>query len=244
LIKVIFFDLDETLYDYGSIRKLANQKVAKLVEKLGLIGSNTFIQTLRQITKEFYDKYHGLPELFDRKTRFREVFKVLNLDVEDKVVVRLADEYWNFVFQRIKPYPDVVPILEVLKKEGYRLGIISDGLIDVQLNRIRALKLEKYFDIFTFSEEVGKNKPALEIFQLALKKANCEASEAIMVGDNVKTDIAGANRIGMISIWIRRGIFKDIEPNNQLETPNYTIYTLNELTDILKQIKTDNMPSF
>ncbi|MHA1833632.1 MAG: HAD family hydrolase, partial [Candidatus Baldrarchaeia archaeon] len=144
----------------------------------------------------------------------------------------------NFVYQRIKPYPDVVPVLEFLKKRGYRLGIISDGLIDVQLNRIRALKLEKYFDMFTFSEEVGKNKPALEIFQLALRKANCSPSEAVMVGDNVKTDIVGANRIGMISIWIRRGIFKNVEPDNQFEVPNYTIYILNELIDILNNITT------
>lgn len=236
LIKVVFFDLDETLYDYGSVRKTANQRVAELVEKLGIISSDVFIRTLRRITKEFYEKYQGLPALFDRKTRFREVFKALNIDVSEEIVTRLADEYWNFVYQRIKPYPDVVPVLEFLKKRGYRLGIISDGLIDVQLNRIRALKLEKYFDMFTFSEEVGKNKPALEIFQLALRKANCSPSEAVMVGDNVKTDIAGANKIGMISIWIRRGIFKNVEPDSQLETPNYTIYTLNELIDILNNI--------
>ena len=236
LIKVVFFDLDETLYDYGSVRRIANQRVAELVEKLGIISSDVFIRTLRRITKEFYEKYQGLPALFDRKTRFREVFKALNIDVSEEIVTRLADEYWNFVYQRIKPYPDVVPVLEFLKKRGYRLGIISDGLIDVQLNRIRALKLEKYFDMFTFSEEVGKNKPALEIFQLALRKANCSPSEAVMVGDNVKTDIAGANKIGMISIWIRRGIFKNVEPDSQLETPNYTIYTLNELIDILNNI--------
>ena len=238
LIKVVFFDLDETLYDYGSVRRIANQRVAELVEKLGIISSDVFIRTLRRITKEFYEKYQGLPALFDRKTRFREVFKALNIDVSEEIVTRLADEYWNFVYQRIKPYPDVVPVLEFLKKKGYRLGIISDGLIDVQLNRIRALKLEKYFDIFTFSEEVGKNKPALEIFQLALRKANCSPSEAVMVGDNVKTDIAGANKIGMISIWIRRGIFKNVEPDSQLEAPNYTIYTLNELIDILNNITT------
>jgi len=238
LIKVVFFDLDETLYDYGSVRRIANQRVAELVEKLGIISSDVFIRTLRRITKEFYEKYQGLPALFDRKNRFREVFKALNIDVSEEIVTRLADEYWNFVYQRIKPYPDVVPVLEFLKKRGYRLGIISDGLIDVQLNRIRALKLEKYFDIFTFSEEVGKNKPALEIFQLALRKANCSPSEAVMVGDNVKTDIVGANRIGMISIWIRRGIFKNVEPDSQLEAPNYTIYTLNELIDILNNITT------
>jgi len=237
LIKVIFFDLDETLYDYGSVRKTANQRVAKLVEELGLTSSDVFIQTLRQITKDFYEKYQGLPVLFDRKIRFREIFKVLNIDVREEIIIKLAEEYWNFVYQHIKPYPDVVPVLEFLRNQGYKLGIISDGLIDVQLNRIKALKLEKYFDTFTFSEEVGKNKPALEIFQLALKKANCSPSEAMMVGDNVKTDIAGANKVGMTSVWIRRGIFKDLKPDNQFETPNYTIYTLDELDHILGNIK-------
>ncbi|MHA1834319.1 MAG: HAD family hydrolase, partial [Candidatus Baldrarchaeia archaeon] len=131
MIKVVFFDLDETLYDYGSVRKTANQRVAELVEKLGIVSSDVFIRTLRRITKEFYEKYQGLPALFDRKNRFREVFKALNIDVSEEIVTRLADEYWNFVYQRIKPYPDVVPVLEFLKKRGYRLGIISDGLIDV-----------------------------------------------------------------------------------------------------------------
>ncbi|MHA1722539.1 MAG: HAD family hydrolase [Candidatus Baldrarchaeia archaeon] len=237
MIKVIFFDLDETLYDYGSVRKAANQRVARLVEELELTSSDVFIQTLRRITKDFYEKYQGLPLLFDRKIRFQEVFKALNIDVSREIIVKLANEYWNFVYQQIKPYPDVVPVLELLRKQGYRLGIISDGLIDVQLNRIKALKLEKYFDTFTFSEEVGKNKPALEIFRLALRKTKCNPSEAIMVGDNVKTDIAGANKVGITSVWIRRGIFKDLEPNSELESPNYTIYNLNELIYILYKIR-------
>jgi len=237
LIKVVFFDLDETLYDYGSIRKVANQEVAKLVEKMGLTSSETFIQTLRQVTRKIYEKYRESPILFDRKYRFQEIFRVLNVDVDEEIVVRLVNEYWNYVYQRIKPYPDVIPVLKTLKAKGYRLGIISDGLVEIQINRLKALKLKEYFDTCTFSEEVGRNKPSPEIFQLALKRARCDPLEAVMVGDNVRTDIAGANRMGMISVWIRRGIFKDLEPDSPLEIPNYTIDNLKNLIFILNSIK-------
>lgn len=236
MIKVVFFDLDETLYDYGSIRKIANQKVARLVEKLGLVSSEAFIQTLRQVTRKVYEEYRESPILFDRKYRFREIFRVLDIDVDEKTVFRLVNEYWNFVYQCIKPYLDVIPVLKTLKTKGYKLGIISDGLIEIQTNRLKALNLQKYFDMCTFSEEIGQNKPSLKIFQMALKRAKCDPSEAVMVGDNVKTDIAGANKLGMVSVWIRRGIFKNVEPDNPIEIPNYTITDLNELISILNNL--------
>ena len=236
LIRAVFFDLDETLYDYGSIRKVANQEVAKLVEKMGLTSSETFIQTLRLVTREVYEKYRESPLLFDRKYRFKEIFRVLEIDVNEETVARLVNQYWNYVYQHIKPYTDVIPVLETLKAKGYKLGIISDGLVEIQINRVKALNLHKYFDTYTFSEEVGKNKPSSEIFQLALKRTRCKPSEAVMVGDNVKTDIAGANKVGMISVWVRRGIFKNIKPDNPIEIPNYTITDLNELISILDHL--------
>ena len=65
--------------------------------------------------------------------------------------------------------------------------------------------IRKYFDILILSAEEGVAKPDPEIFRRALERAGCEPDEAVMIGDRLDNDIIPAAKLGMKTVWVRRG---------------------------------------
>ena len=104
-----------------------------------------------------------------------------------------------------QPYPDALPALEALQTLGHPLGIIanqSPGLED----RLESWGLRDYFAVVASSAELGLAKPDPTIFRAALRMAQCEAENAVMVGDRLFNDIVPAHGLGMKTIWVRRGL--------------------------------------
>ena len=81
------------------------------------------------------------------------------------------------------------------------------------------------------SAEEGVAKPDKRIFEIALERANCKLEETAMVGDRLDNDIVPANEIGMYTIWIKRGNWKDAYPREELEQPDMTVESLSELCE-------------
>lgn len=78
----------------------------------------------------------------------------------------------------------------------------------------------KYIDVVVASAEEGVAKPDKRIFEIALERAGCKPEETVMVGDRLDNDIVPANEIGMITIWIKQGNWKDACPRETLEQPD------------------------
>lgn len=98
-------------------------------------------------------------------------------------------------------FPDTLATLKELKK-GYLLGIISDGRSDVQRGKLKACGILDLFDTVVISGDIGREKPAPEIFQKALDSLHVQAEESVYVGDIFLKDVIGAWRMGMKPIWI------------------------------------------
>lgn len=130
------------------------------------------------------------------------------------------------------PYSDAIPVLEELKSKGYRLGIIANQPLGSE-QRLAKWGLLPYFDVVAPSAELGVAKPDPAIFEWALTKAGCKAQNTVFVGDRLENDVAPANRLGMHSIRILRGLGAYHEPQSNDEIPEYTIRSLSELTDLL-----------
>ena len=79
------------------------------------------------------------------------------------------------------------------------------------------------------SAEEGVAKPDKRIFEIALERAECKPEEAAMVGDRLDNDIVPANAIGMFTIWIKQGNWKDACPREEPEQPDMTVESLTEL---------------
>ena len=104
-------------------------------------------------------------------------------------------------------------------------------LAGIQMRKIRQLGLAERVDFLVTSEEAGRDKPDAAIFRLALYKAGCAASEALMVGDNFAHDISGAHRVGITGLWLHvHG-----EPAPQADFPFAEASSFTEAADLIRQ---------
>ena len=125
--------------------------------------------------------------------------------------VERFDEYFDLIFEAFREksnwrvYEDVIEsnILETLKKRGVMMGIISNW--DSRLNStLENIGLAQYFDFILPSAVVGSAKPDKKIFEEALRICGVEPHEACHIGDEIRTDVAGAESVGIHPILLDR----------------------------------------
>ena len=126
-------------------------------------------------------------------------------DRESFVMSKLVRKRWPELETEIplELYPDALPILERLARDGYALGLISNAPADTG-RTVKALGLTKYLGTIVISGAVGYTKPNPEIFRIALRETGVMAGEAIHVGDLYEADIIGARNASIEGILIDR----------------------------------------
>ncbi|MBP3645592.1 MAG: HAD-IA family hydrolase [Clostridia bacterium] len=135
--------------------------------------------------------------------------------------------------------PGADKVLRQLHDEGYTIALVADGEWESFQNVFRENGLGDCFDAWVVSEVVGMQKPAPIMFETAYEKLGLTADDKkriVMIGNNLKKDIAGANRQGIISIWLDwspRYFHTVEEPDWQ---PDYTVHTPQELIPLLTRL--------
>lgn len=129
-------------------------------------------------------------------------------------------------------FPDVLPALESLMRR-YKMGIVTNGIPDLQREKIAGGGLSTYFEAVSISGEVGYAKPSREIFTHALEMLNAEPGHTIMTGNSLSTDIEGAKNAGILSVWMNRAHHMD----GTGVQPDRIITGLDELEGILKTVE-------
>jgi HAD superfamily hydrolase (TIGR01549 family) len=126
-------------------------------------------------------------------------------------------------------YPDVLPILEILRMRGYTLGVISDW--GIALGPIlRNLHLTKYFDSLLVSAIMRHAKPSPMLYELALQRANAISDYTLHIGDSYIHDVLGARSVGMTPVLLdRAGNLKEEHIDCALV---YSLYGLLDLLEI------------
>jgi len=106
---------------------------------------------------------------------------------------------------RAELIPGAGELLHELKRRGYRLALVADGRPGTYFNVLGHYKLDKLFDAWSISEEVGVLKPDRRMFVHALDRLGIAPEQygrTLMVGNRLERDVRGANALGMISVWI------------------------------------------
>ncbi|MFC9325205.1 HAD family hydrolase [Kitasatospora sp. NPDC057015] len=96
--------------------------------------------------------------------------------------------------------------LDRLRAAGWTVGILSNGVTDVQRAKIVSAGIHHHVDAVCISEEAGARKPDPEVFRIAAERCGHPLTPATwMVGNNPATDITGATAAGIRSLWISAG---------------------------------------
>lgn len=126
-----------------------------------------------------------------------------------------------------------------LYEEGYRIVMVADGLTESFRRTMCQNGLDKIFSARSISEENGQEKPAPIMFQKAMDLMNltdADKDRIIMVGNNTKRDILGANRFGIRSVLMSWSKRYDMVPHSEEETPDYTISCPEELLPLVEKL--------
>ena len=204
----IFFDLDDTLYDFSgaSRRELEIRLAALLGEDRDRLPEA--LEAYEAIREPTWHEYMAGRLTFEqvRVARFLQVLTRLNLRRERDQVQKEADLFVSGWMQGIRPFPEVEPLLAALAGK-VTLGVITNGHPQQTRTKLALLGLDRWFDgsLVLASEAVGRAKPDRFIFDLALERAGVPAGETVMVGDSLESDIAGSLRAGWVgAVWFNR----------------------------------------
>ena len=168
MIKALVFDFVQTLGDAASGYKDGEKNAQnKLIEAMGITDTETFMAHFREIRKK-----HFLAADFDRKNQWRELQTLYGKDLGEPFLDKLADEYWQFVIDAMKLFPEAEEVIIDLKKK-YKLGLICNSQRDGSTRALQSPEFEracKYFDSYILSGTDGiPAKPDPAPFKMMLK---------------------------------------------------------------------------
>jgi putative hydrolase of the HAD superfamily len=232
-MKHIFFDLDRTLWDFDTNSKAA----LELMFEKNNLGDNmrsfqSFYTTYKKINGKLWSMYGkgNLTKDVLRVKRFEDTLKSFQINNRE-LAEKLAEEYVHTSPYQTNIFPGTIETLKELKANNHELHIITNGFKEIQAIKLKNSGIRDYFDIIVCSEEVGKNKPAPEVFQYATNLAKANPSDSLMIGDDYLVDIVGAERFGM------KGILFDPHQSYRDGTHDWHINSLDKIPGMIPWIK-------
>ena len=191
VIKAAIFDLDGTLLNRDeSIKIFIARQYERLNKLVGHIPKEKYLKRFIELDKRGYVwKDIVYQQLVNE-------FNIVKITSEE-----LLQDYICEFKNNCIPFSNLTQMLDKLKRSKIKLGIITNGFGKFQMDNIKALGIEKYFDVILVSEWEGIKKPDPEIFTRVLELLNVAPYESIYVGDHPENDIKASQNVGMKGIW-------------------------------------------
>jgi 2-haloacid dehalogenase len=223
--KSIFFDADDTLFDYPGAERAALQ--ACLDEFRIPVPLDPFVRAYRCHNRDVWQAFERgeTDQAALRVERFRRLSA--ELGVNDMPLERVS----SFYLEALACQPQLLPgALETIRELAARfpLALITNGIAAVQNKRFAASPITPYFQSIVISETVGIAKPDPRIFRPALDKLDVAAADVLYVGDSVTSDMTAARNADMDFCWVNaQGL-----PVPEGFAPAYNIASLTEFPNL------------
>jgi len=194
VIRAVCFDLDGTLGGYGGD---FGGLLAVARTELGLEQCD--MNRLASVAQEELRR-DGPLDLATALRRTLERFEQRPPDDLEHLAAGITARYAS----EVRPAPGAARLLERLDEAGVRLGLVTNGPVDMQRAALEALGLERHFRavIVSGDPDVGARKPSPRVFRLACAGLETAPEETLMVGDDPVADVRGALDFGMQAVLI------------------------------------------
>lgn len=166
-----------------------------------------------------------------RDSYFTELISVWNWENAPELD-ELCRHYNSNFGKFVSLFPDSVEVIKTLRRNGYLLGIVSNGPSELQNMKMDTAGIRDLFDIVIVSGDYGVHKPNRALFDIAAEKIGVKNEECLFVGDHPVNDIKGALGADMKAVWMNYGCFK-----NQCKENVPEIKKISELLDLFPNLK-------
>ncbi len=235
-IRVITFDLDNTLWDVRTVignaeRRMRGWLSDHVPEVMELFADAEVIQQIREaLVAEQPAIVHDLSKL-----REEVIFRSIRQCGRDEASARvLAEGAFSEFFEarhEVEYFDGALEALEVLSK-NYTLGSLTNGNADA-----KKLGLDRFFSFSFDAAGVGIGKPAPDMFEAALRHNGVSADAAVHIGDHPVDDIQAAQNVGMHTVWTNGPIQRSMQRSEVVIEPTVEIEELAELTGAIEHIE-------
>lgn len=221
--KHLFFDLDDTLWDFQSNSERVLRELYQEFDLSQKLNSEVqvFLEEYKRVNLLFWSLYGKgkIDKTYLREQRFKETFKRFNYENESDNST-LTQEYLRRAPKGSTLKQGCLEILNYLRPK-HKLHIITNGFREIQRVKIDSGGIQDFFEHIIISEEYGLNKPDVRIFRLAEQLSGAEPAECVMIGDNFENDVQGALNAGWAAIHL--------DSENSAENSSTTIRNLLDL---------------
>ncbi|OAS89532.1 MULTISPECIES: HAD family hydrolase [Metabacillus] len=226
MIKAAIFDFDGTLLNRDeSVRLFIEGQYRRLNNLLGNISREKYVSRFIELDNRGY---------VWKDIVYQRIVK--EFDITKITWQELLQDYMNEFKHNCVPFSNLINMLEKLKNNNLILGIITNGIGKFQMNNIKALGIEKYFEVILISEWEGIKKPEPKIFNRAMEQLKILPFEGIFVGDHPVNDVKGAQNVGMKGVWKQDSQWNHVEAD-------FIINDLAELPSIIAKLGNLNIES-
>lgn len=229
--KYLFFDLDNTLWDFDANAKFT---LRVLFDQYDL-GScfpdfDTYYRLYSENNNHLWRLYGDGKITKEALNTERFLFPLRSVDASFlSVASQMQEAYLPLLAQQTRLMDGALELLDYLRSKRYELYLISNGFVEIQQLKLQRSGLEGYFKKCYFSEHVGAHKPAKQFFDYAIKSSNAVKKQSLVIGDNFDADIVGAKNAGIDQVYYNPHPSAAPLPF----APTYQIANLQELIPII-----------
>ncbi|HSL94236.1 MAG TPA: HAD-IA family hydrolase [Bacillota bacterium] len=200
-LEAIFFDLDDTLWDFKGSSEISLDTVfSRYLSERG-VDREEWLCCYEAANHALWTAYqagtHTAAEV--KELRFGRSFSSVGVCMSAQAIREVSTYYLSEIVRNTVLYPGVQVALSVLSRR-FKLGIISNGMA-VSRERLDSHGIGQYFGHIITAANAGAPKPSAEIFTYALAAAGVSPCRAAYVGDDYNSDVLGSKRAGMVSVW-------------------------------------------
>lgn len=248
MINTVLFDMGGTLEDIKYNKNTAVAVTKSVINHLHRYDirvtceENDFWSQL----KAGVTRYKNWSEKYELEKKPEEIWNDYYLADfsfdRDKITLIAEDlaQIWEVTYYNRTLRPDVKQTLNSLKRQGYKLGIISNtGSLYSVFNLLENYQIRGYFDDITLSSVTGYRKPHRSIFQIALRQMQSFPNECVYVGDTLSRDVMGAKQLSFgaaIQIQSFLTAEKDVQVGASVQ-PDYTVKNIIDVLNCLDCIR-------
>lgn len=228
----VLFDLDNTLYPYPPCNEAGKENALECARELGYDLDEDGFEALyragrREAKRDTETTAASHSRLLYFKHGLRERFGAAPPDD----LVALADAFWSGYLRAMEPFEDLRETFDGLEEAGVAVGITTNLTTRIQCRKLRALGIGDRIDALVTSEETGYEKPGSVMFTLPLARLDCRPSDAVLVGDEPVSDVAGANAVGLTTVLFNGEVPPDAPASHR---PDHDVDALAGVLEVVR----------
>ncbi|MDQ0755975.1 HAD family hydrolase [Arthrobacter sp. B3I4] len=207
-IRGVLFDIDDTLVDLEFAMTSALRGVSEhLLPGLDDDEWEKFGRIFTRETTHYYDRYLAGELTFNeqRLLRGRAALGHFGVELEEgEAAHHWVSSYASLQHSYIRPFDDVMPLLDALDAAGVPYGAVSNNVHDYQRVKLDAAGLER-IGVLVGTDTLGVPKPDPAIYLEGVRLLGTGPGETLYIGDNRLLDAEGSTAAGLRGVWLNRG---------------------------------------